>query len=371
MKIYDVFPYSGEEVLEARIQYLAPVIDHFVIYETSVTQNGLEKPLFFNPALFAEYADKIIYVNLDEHYPPDAFTETVKTFIRSDLTDETRRALAEESWEREQRQRRFITEHLKTLVKPEDIVFFADADEIPLIKTVEYVKENRADLPFPLMTVGDELQYNLSHPNAVSFNFWWEAFFIDGKTLSDTDNLSDIRFKSHFFKEDSRLSPEQAALIELNGKITVRTAGKDALEIPRRRPSAWFLRDYTPLSFHFRHFLPISRFVAKEIYSTRFNKDTLGEVETRDFMLKNFNGFIEACHEMAKSRALFETAAEKAYLKKHIPESLYRFGKEIQFKQAVFNPEILREEYWLIYSGLRPRVWDILQGREGRTAFRA
>lgn len=78
-KIYDCFPFFNElELLEMRLKLHAPVVDHFVISESTHTFMGNPKPLYFleNRHRFSEWEDKIIYIQVDD------FPETTDPFVR-------------------------------------------------------------------------------------------------------------------------------------------------------------------------------------------------------------------------------------------------------------------------------------------------
>ncbi len=370
MKIYDVFPYNGEEILAERLKYLYPIVDHFIIFESNVTQNGLRKPIFYlkNQEKFAPYADKIIFVQPHDPEEPQDFTLTVKNFIRNDDNLADRRAVADESWMREQRQRKILTEHVKKIVKKDDLIIFSDADEIPLHKAIEYVRDRKQKTPFPLKIVGDELQYNLLHQYALSVNFWWESFFIDGKTLGKTENLSDIRFESHNFGKDSVLNPAQAALIELDGEIVLRELKKNPIAIPRKRVKAEFLQRYSPLSFHYRNFLPLTRLMCKHLYGTAFPQDGKDFSRERLFMSADFSEFLKHCEELLRTHNLQTPYTEIPYLKNHIPPSLYQFGVKIRERQIALTHHTALDEYQTLFSEFKEKFWDVMQGRN--TALR-
>lgn len=78
-KIYDCFPFFNElEILELRLKQQAPVVDYFVVLESTKTFMGHDKPLHFleNRHLFSQWEDKIIYVQVDD------FPETNDPFVR-------------------------------------------------------------------------------------------------------------------------------------------------------------------------------------------------------------------------------------------------------------------------------------------------
>jgi hypothetical protein len=70
--IYDCFTFFNElELLEMRLHELADVVDRFVLVEATRTHTNQPKPLFYheNRARFADFADKIIYVIVDDRAP--------------------------------------------------------------------------------------------------------------------------------------------------------------------------------------------------------------------------------------------------------------------------------------------------------------
>ncbi|MDA7948065.1 MAG: hypothetical protein MPJ78_11395 [Hyphomicrobiaceae bacterium] len=109
-RVFDCFVFYNElDILEIRLNTLAPLVDHFVIVESPRTFTGQPKPLFFeeNRARFAEFDDKIIHV-VDEQMPE----------------------VAENTFVREAHQRSAIGQGLRE-ANPDDLIIVSDADEIP------------------------------------------------------------------------------------------------------------------------------------------------------------------------------------------------------------------------------------------------
>lgn len=106
--VYDCFQFFNElDILKIRLNVLSPVVDRFVISEATETFSGLKKPLYYeeNKEMFAEFADKIIHVVVDD--TPEGGTHERDTFQKNAVT----RGLAGCS--------------------DEDIIIFSDLDEIP------------------------------------------------------------------------------------------------------------------------------------------------------------------------------------------------------------------------------------------------
>lgn len=108
-KVYDCFMFFNEiELLKMRLEELDPVVDHFVLVESTETQRGDVKPLYFqeNKHLFEKYSAKIIHVIVDERHP------------EMDL------------WGRENYQRSCIERGLQNC-DSSDLILISDLDEIP------------------------------------------------------------------------------------------------------------------------------------------------------------------------------------------------------------------------------------------------
>jgi beta-1,4-mannosyl-glycoprotein beta-1,4-N-acetylglucosaminyltransferase len=107
--IYDCFVFFNElELLEIRLAELPGVVDRFVLVESTRTFSDRSKPLFFleNRAKFAEFADRIIHVIVDDMPGgPDP-------------------------WARERHQRNCIMRGLQGCAD-EDYILISDVDEIP------------------------------------------------------------------------------------------------------------------------------------------------------------------------------------------------------------------------------------------------
>ena len=106
--IYDCFQFFNElDMLKIRLNVMSPIVDKFVISEATETFSGLKKPLYYeeNKEMFAEFADKIIHVVVDDI--PEGYTHDRDTF-----------------------QKNAVTRGLKDCTD-EDIIIFSDLDEIP------------------------------------------------------------------------------------------------------------------------------------------------------------------------------------------------------------------------------------------------
>ena len=106
--VYDCFQFFNElDMLKIRLHVMSPIVDKFVISEATETFSGLKKPLYYeeNKEMFAEFADKIIHVVVDD--TPEGYTHDRDTF-----------------------QKNAVTRGLKDCTD-DDIIIFSDLDEIP------------------------------------------------------------------------------------------------------------------------------------------------------------------------------------------------------------------------------------------------
>ncbi len=111
-RLIDAFIFYNEiAMLKYRLHLLYPVVDSFVLVESTLTFSGSPKHLYFenHKAEFQEYLDKIIHIVVD------------------DMPSHTQSA-----WDREHFQRNAIDRGLQKLsLRPDDIIQLSDVDEIP------------------------------------------------------------------------------------------------------------------------------------------------------------------------------------------------------------------------------------------------
>lgn len=115
--LYDCFMFFNEiDLLEMRLNILAPIVDRFVIVEATTTQMGEKRELLFPKynICFKEFEEKIIYVVCDTdgmHF--------------------------DSQWTREHYQKNYVINGLLD-AKNDDVVLFSDLDEIPNPEKVDY-----------------------------------------------------------------------------------------------------------------------------------------------------------------------------------------------------------------------------------------
>jgi beta-1,4-mannosyl-glycoprotein beta-1,4-N-acetylglucosaminyltransferase len=141
--------YNEMDLLNYRLHLLNDVVDYFVIVESTHTHVGKEKQLWYgdNVQLFAEFADKIIHVVVDDFlykYP-------------------TLNVEKSEQWENERAQRNAISRGIDRIVdlKEDDLIIITDCDEIPDPITLHKIKTEEIDVEFNSLSM-DFYYYNLN-----------------------------------------------------------------------------------------------------------------------------------------------------------------------------------------------------------------
>lgn len=124
--IYSASPFKNElDVLEIRLGTIGHLIDRFVIAEATVDQRGRPKPLVFpqHRERFAPWLDRIEYVVVDDMPTGDRHEDDVA---------------------RERFQRDAVMRGMPGL-RPDDVVYLSDLDEIPYPQELESVLDQVAD----------------------------------------------------------------------------------------------------------------------------------------------------------------------------------------------------------------------------------
>lgn len=170
MRVFDCFPFFNElELLEIRLHELAPVVDHFIIAESTKTFTGRQKSLVFaeNQNRFTRFADKIIHIVVD--------------------SDEVGR----DPWERQYHQRNALVQGLAHS-EPDDIVLLSDVDEIPAASIVGML---RGSPPGHRDVYCLELRMFYYFLNAEHPDTWMRSGprAVRRSLLSDMQNLRNVR----------------------------------------------------------------------------------------------------------------------------------------------------------------------------------
>jgi beta-1,4-mannosyl-glycoprotein beta-1,4-N-acetylglucosaminyltransferase len=207
-RVFDTFPFFNElEMLELRFEILDPVVDRFVLVESTVTYSGLPKPLYYaeNRQRFAHWEHKIVHVVVDD--TPD--------------TGEWR-------WGREFHQRNQIVRGLVDC-RCDDIVMLSDVDEIPDPAAVaarlrggyhqEYMLYYLNCLHMNENMIGTttlyHFQFAVHEPQAIRHRRWaYPRIERGGWHFAYAMSPDRIRTKLHAFSHNEFDTPEMAAGIE-------------------------------------------------------------------------------------------------------------------------------------------------------------
>ena len=179
MKIIDCFTFYNEiDLLTYRLNILYPIVDYFIIVESTHTYIGKEKPLFFNENrnLFEKFMNKIIHIIVDDlpyKYPN----------VNIDNND---------VWKNEYFQRNAISRGINYIkdLSQNDVIIISDLDEIPDPYTLDKIKKGDIIVDINILEM-DLYYYNL---NTRFQNKWSLCKIISYKKYKELNiSCNDIR----------------------------------------------------------------------------------------------------------------------------------------------------------------------------------
>ena len=159
--IYDVFNFFNElELLEVRLHELDDFADRFVLVESTTTFQGNPKELVYekNKGMFERWHNRIIHVVIDDSPP---------------LIGESNWDTMSGTWAIEIFQFNAATRGLKEL-KPNDVVMWSCADEIPKKSSVEKTQKSH---PIMMMQYPCSGYLNCSY---TGLGFWTGSRLLTG-----------------------------------------------------------------------------------------------------------------------------------------------------------------------------------------------
>ncbi len=205
MKIYDCFTFNNElDLLELRLKILDSVVDYFVIAEATKTHSGTSKPLFLeeNKERFSRWADKIIYIKVDNLPPPRRLYFKRLWKISS--------VLGLGRWRPEKYQRNQIKKGLKKC-KKEDIIIVSDLDEIPnpkkFFELMEFCKKGKVvlfDQKLYYYFLNGFVQEGWEGSRACNYGLFKKLFNSSADRLRRIQNLK-LRYRMKFDKKKNYL----------------------------------------------------------------------------------------------------------------------------------------------------------------------
>jgi Glycosyltransferase family 17 len=170
-KIYDCFTFYNEhELLELRLAELYTHVDHFVIVESNQTFTNNAKPWNFDIARYPDYADKIIYIQVE------------------DMPGSTN------PWDNEHHQRNAILRGLVT-ASDDDIVIVSDVDEILRPEAVDHLRDSDQTL-FVLRMPLYNFKFNYMRRTPGEYDAWAMAA---RRSVLETLTPNSLREMRHSF----------------------------------------------------------------------------------------------------------------------------------------------------------------------------
>jgi len=160
--IFDCFIFFKEfQLLEARVKYLAPLVDRFLIVESAFTFTGVAKTLKLKKYIqdhLAQYADKIVVLEnfeylIDETFDSLVCSDSLSPGSIKELT-QIRETIHHNAttWLNDGYQRELLGNLVMKHTKPQDIVLISDVDEIPSHDFIQALKPYKNTLVFASMT---------------------------------------------------------------------------------------------------------------------------------------------------------------------------------------------------------------------------
>ena len=175
MKIFDCFPYNGENfILDIRLNILSGIVNKFVIVESKYDHQGNKKKLKFNLDDFSSFKDKIIYLVIDRF--PEKFT----------------------SWERENFQRNYLINGLHE-ADDNDYIIISDIDEIPNLSKLGSLTEHKYSVFEQRMFYYKFNLLNKTNP------YWYGSRICKKKFLKTPQWLRDQKVKTYPFWQFNKI----------------------------------------------------------------------------------------------------------------------------------------------------------------------
>ena len=181
MAIYDCFQYFNEDhMVDIRLNILNDHVDYFVISESTKTHQGKSKKINFDPNRFSKFKNKIKFIIAD--YDGEKFEKHIGG--ESPI---------------EQHQRNSLSKGIKD-ASPDDLIILSDTDEIPDLKKIGEIKNNKKYIAFSQKMF--MYKFNLQNLNESN---WIGSKITKKKYLSSMQDLRNLKFKRYpFWRIDKR-----------------------------------------------------------------------------------------------------------------------------------------------------------------------
>lgn len=160
MKTFDCFTFFNElDLLEFRLRFMDPYVDHFVIAESNLTFNGKPKPYYFEEVKdrFKPWMHKIIHIPVIQNAEGLSFE------------NDERYNPASSAWKLENEQRNALL-GAGNQMADDDLVIMSDLDEIPDPRIL--LKINKANLPMAFSLL---FHYYYLNCQNIGESRWWKG----------------------------------------------------------------------------------------------------------------------------------------------------------------------------------------------------
>tara|TARA_Y100000816_G_scaffold290396_1_gene278984 strand:+ start:5031 stop:5900 length:870 start_codon:yes stop_codon:yes gene_type:complete len=178
--------FDEDLILDLRLNILDKYVDYFVIVESTFNHKGEKRNLKFSIKNYEKFKNKIIYLIFDQQ------PQSIEKILTTDNEDEKSRKYIFNAYHRENAQRNFISEGLKT-AKNEDLILISDVDEIPNLKDLNFKEISQRIILFKQKMF--YYKFNLKLPNFT----WVGTKACKKKILITPQWLRNIKDKKYSF----------------------------------------------------------------------------------------------------------------------------------------------------------------------------
>lgn len=273
-KLLDVFLFYNElDLLKARLEYMGPIVDHFIISEANVDFSGRPKEFLLSQELVntLPFADKIIYHR--EHLNLNSIPWLFKRF-------KYRNRMTRYLWKIQDAQRNSTLTPLKPF-NSNDIVIFSDLDEFPseaaIHEGIKSLQSSNANHREPHAYSLDQTFYYYNLNNAApedkfygsvmttlgTFRKYLPHRFRSGK--NDFEHIQAGGWHFSYFMDEEKILNKILAISDVENLSQYKTLSKE--EVSQKILSGLDLYDrQTKLSNQERHKIPVAVVKALEKY---------------------------------------------------------------------------------------------------------
>lgn len=320
MHLIDSFYYSSEPIAYMRLVYLADIVDKFIIFESSISMNGLKKSMdadYLKKSL-PQLADKIEVIQIPEKELEIADLETCilpnnKSFVMG-----------------------YIQKTLENMLADDDILHFSMADEMPLHEIFEFTKLNHQKLPYPVALLGDHIYGSVYDCHAVTDKMCHQNR-ITTKAMLAEKGLEDYHIT--LIKTDNGINAiKQGTPLNLDKKAYNNASNLKPLMIK--------CEDFMSVPAFYQNILMNCQIVGAKLQNTPYYKDNiLDKAKFQEFISASFDDFKEKLAYMAHHLQVVNTQRHK-YILDILPPELYQFGVQVAQDRMMTPSDTLLKQYY-------------------------